>query len=75
MGAQEVVPAIAIHHFGCLAVNGYVYRLIAGKATAGSGIQLHDADVAEIGAVSAEETALGSHQEADIDGVAVFVSL
>ena len=73
--AEQVVPAVAVNHFGGLAVYGDVSGLIAGHASSGGRIQLYYADVAEIRAVSAVQAALRGHYKADVDGIAVFVRL
>ena len=75
MGAQQVVPAVIVDHHGSLAVDGDVHGLVAGETGARLGIELDHPDVAEIGAVGAEQTAVRVHQEADVDGVAVLVHL
>ena len=74
MGAQQVVPAVLVHQGRGLAVDGDVDGLVAGDPLARFGIQLDDADGAEIGAVRAPEASGGGiEQEGRVDGPAVFV--
>ena len=75
VGAEKVVPAVAVHHGGGFAVYCYVDGLVAGKTPAGGRVKLDHPYVAEIRSVCAEETALGSHEEAYVYGVAVFIGL
>ena len=52
MRRQQIIPAVVIDHVRCFAVNGKLTRLIVGvDPLAGFGIELEQADVAEIGAV------------------------
>ena len=71
---QQVIPAIVIDHVGGFAVDGEVAGLVVGvEALAGLGIEFHQPDVAEIGAVDQPQPAIGGiEKDARIDGVAVF---
>ena len=75
VGAEEVVPAVIVGHHSGLAVDGDVDGLAALETMSGLGIELDLADESEVGAVDAEEPAgAGVEEEADVDGVAVFVN-
>ena len=50
---QQVIPAVVVNHVGGFAVDGDIVWLVVGvDAPARLGIQLHQPDVAEIGAVN-----------------------
>ena len=76
VGAQQVVPAIAVDEVGCLTVDGDVLLLVAAHAEAGSGIKLDETDGAEIGAIAGPQTTCGGvEQQTGVDGVLVFHSV
>ena len=73
VSAQQVIPAVAIHQIGGFHVDGDVHRLVAGDAFSRFGIELDDADEAEIGSVGEPQPARGGiEQESGIDGIAVL---
>ena len=73
VGAQQVVPAIAVDEVGCLAVDGDVLLFVATHAEAGVRVQLDETDSAEIGAIAGPQTTCGGvEQQTRVDGVLVF---
>jgi hypothetical protein len=71
VGAQQIVPAIAVEQRGGFHVDRDIDRLVAGQALGGLGIKLDHADRAEIGAVAQPQVPFGQ-QERRIDGVVQF---
>ena len=76
MGAEQVVPSVAVDEVCGFAVDGYVEGFVACHALACLGVELYEAYVAEICAVADPEAACGGVEEqAWVDGIVVFQSV
>ena len=73
VGAQQVVPAVAIDEVSGLTVDGDVFLFVAADTIARLGVDLDEADGAEVGAVADPHTTSGGvEQHAWVDGVLIF---
>ena len=73
MGSQQVVPAIFIHQGAGLTIDGNILLYVALDAFASLGVELDEADIAEIGAIGSPQTT-GSRieQQTGVNGIAVL---
>ena len=76
VGAEQIVPAVAIHKVGGLTVDGDVLLLVASLTEARLGIEFDEADGAEVGTVAHPQTTCGGiEQQTRVDGVLILHSV
>ena len=73
MRREQVVPPVMVHHLAGFAGQRHIDRLA--DRLGGLGAELHDAEIAEIGAVDQPEPAVGAHHQAGIDAIAVLIAV
>ena len=73
VGAEQIVPAVVVDEVGSLTVDGDVLLFVATLTETSSGVELDEADGAEIGAIAYPQTTCGGvEHDTWVDGVLVF---